>query len=109
VKNGACEDVFESEVSVVGSSVTESSWIQQFGIYPNPSKGLVTMSLALEKDLRVQVLVYNAQGQMLLAKDLGLMKETVQNFDFSDLPSGSYMFQLLMDDESGVRQMVIVK
>jgi extracellular elastinolytic metalloproteinase len=109
VKNGDCEDIFQSEVSVVGSSVTESSWIQQFGIYPNPSKGLVTMSLALEKDLRVQVLVYNAVGQMLFAKDLGLMKETVQNFDFSDLPSGSYMLQVLMDDESGVRQMVIVK
>jgi PKD repeat protein len=107
--NGDCSDQISQEITITSVGVNEQNWIRDFGIYPNPSRGMVTVSLQLEKELRVQLTVYNTMGQQLFSKDLGLMKQTVQNFDFSELPSGSYMMQLMMDDETGVKQMVIIR
>jgi extracellular elastinolytic metalloproteinase len=108
-KNGGCEDVFQSEVAVVGSSVSDNGLIKGFELYPNPSKGTVTLSLSLQKSHQVQVLVLTTAGQKVFAKNLGLLQETIQNFDFSEFPSGSYFFQILMEDEAGVKQMILLK
>lgn len=107
--NGGCSDQISKEITITSVGVNEQNWIRDFSIYPNPSKGLVTVSLQLEKELRVQLTVYNSLGQQLFSKDLGLLKESVRNFDFSEFPSGSYMMQLMMDDEAGVKQMVIIR
>lgn len=107
--NGSCSDQISKEITIASTGIDGAEWVKAFGIYPNPSKGEVTVSLKMEKELKVILTVYSSIGQLLFSKDLGVVKDLNQTFDFSDYPSGNYMMQIQMDDELGAKQMIIIR
>ena len=63
-------------------------------IYPNPTKGLLTLDAAPERLLRTRV--FDATGRLV-------QQSTARRLDLSALPAGIYLLDIL-DETSGVRQ-----
>lgn len=79
-------------------------------LYPNPSTGLVNMTLNLQKSKNLTVEIVNILGQRMqsyLIKDASLNQQT--NFDLSAYPNGIYLFKISSDNASITKKIIIRK
>jgi hypothetical protein len=67
--------------------------------YPNPFNGLTLIDAEWKARSAAFLTVYNALGEKVEQKDLGLSGSARFNFNGADLPSGIYFFHLV--DENG--------
>lgn len=79
-------------------------------IYPNPSTGVVNMTLNLPKSQDLKIDIVNILGQKVqsyIVKEATLNQQA--NFDLSAYPNGIYLFKISTDNESITRKVVIKK
>jgi hypothetical protein len=60
--------------------------LKEISVYPNPSNGLVQVSVSLEKTSRLALSLTNAVGQMVSKEELGRKNKLTQNYDWGHLP-----------------------
>lgn len=70
--------------------------------YPNPFNPVTTVSYALPHDAKVELNVYNLQGQLVQNLVNGKMSKGVHKAEFNgaDLTSGMYIYNLKVDGET---------
>jgi len=78
-------------------------------VYPNPSKGLTSVSVNLEKAGFVSVKVYNIWGSEVLnvANNKVPAGNFNASFNASELSSGSYFVKLTTDGYSGISKFIV--
>jgi hypothetical protein len=67
---------------------------QQLLVYPNPVAATAVVELPAASSLPLQLSVYNAAGQVVLVRSLGVQGSTRITVDFSRLTPGSYRLQV---------------
>lgn len=79
--------------------------------YPNPFNPETTIKFEINKDARVLLTIYNVLGQKLfdLVNDHMIAGVHEVNFDGSNLPSGTYFYELRIGNNSTVRRMSLLK
>ncbi|MEM9887087.1 MAG: T9SS type A sorting domain-containing protein, partial [Bacteroidota bacterium] len=76
----------------------------QFELFPNPMSALLHVKLALEQAERLQIAIYNAQGQLLLQQAPRLIFQEQLSFDLSAFASGAYWLEVRLLDGERVRR-----
>lgn len=79
-------------------------------LFPNPSTGLVTMTLNLEKSKNLTVEVVNVIGQVLnryAIKNASVNQQA--NFDLAQYPNGIYLFKISSDNATITKKVIIRK
>lgn len=79
-------------------------------LYPNPSTGLVTMTLNLEKAQTLNVDLVNILGQKLngyVIKNASVAQQA--NFDLSSYPNGIYLFKISSNNVTVTKKVVVRK
>lgn len=71
-------------------------------IYPNPSNGLINVSLASNE--KTTATLYNSLGQKMFSKALYTFSSTL---DFSNLPKGIYLLELKSDELRTVKKITL--
>ncbi len=84
-------------VSVQPAAVAENN----FKLYPNPSNGMVTLSL---KNSGANIKVYDIAGKLM--KELN-MNNNVTTVDLSELNQGVYVVKAILDGNVHTRQLII--
>ncbi|OVE79080.1 hypothetical protein BVY01_03520 [bacterium I07] len=79
--------------------------------YPNPFNSSTTLSFRLPEKTRVQLVLYNAQGQLIRTlldeeKDAGSHS---LSFDVGNLPSGTYFYSVKAGLNEDVKRMTFVR
>jgi len=69
--------------------VEENELFSNIRVYPNPTKGLLNISNALEADL--QISVYDVNGRLLLSKTC---EQTLNTMNISSLSNGMYLIKI---------------
>ncbi len=79
--------------------------------YPNPFNPSTTIEYTLSAHSNVELSVYNLQGQRVATLFNGPQSQGTHTaiFDASRLPSGVYVYQLLADDLSVMKKMLLVR
>lgn len=88
-------------IFVVGTTDTEGA---RLSIFPNPTSGNVTLDFKTPLHSVRQVAVSNVRGQVL--KVVNLTNESVQELDFSALPSGVYFLQFTSEQGRFIKKLV---
>lgn len=79
-------------------------------IYPNPSTGLVNVTLPAELDQEVQLHVYNAVGQFVKQVSLNAKDQVQSDIDLSALNGGVYYLRFLNETgQIGVERLILNK
>ncbi len=94
---------------VITSSIPEEITLGQN--YPNPFTQKTTIPLTLPKEAEVQIKIFDITGRLvkiLIDKELPAGDNTIP-FDPSDLASGLYFYQVMVDDEVRVKKMTYIK
>ena len=80
--------------------------------YPNPFNPATTIAFELKEQARVSLYVYNVMGQRVAdVLDSQILSAGTQRVDFNagDLPSGTYLYVLQVDDLTVAHKMVLLK
>lgn len=102
----ACETNFDGEVedyTVVVDAVasTDTTFFENFKIYPNPSEGDFQLSFLLKNDKGVTVKLFDIRGRILqdlrFPEALGVFSE---NLNFDSVKAGMYLLQV----QNGTKQ-----
>jgi hypothetical protein len=70
-----------------------------FEVYPNPTSGLLNVSLTLYKNAVVNMLVYTPEGREVYVKSYGTVKVLTDAVNMSELSQGVYIIKLRVDEE----------
>jgi len=79
-------------------------------LFPNPSSGVVNMTLNLQKTQNLNIDIVNILGQKMqsfVVKNASLSQQT--NFDLSTYPNGIYLFRISSDNASITKKIIIKK
>lgn len=94
---------------MINSTFTETYELLQN--YPNPFNPVTTIRFDLNKEGKVQLSVYNVNGQKVAELVNGVMKSGIHTFEFdgSNLNSGVYFCTLESDGQSFTKKLVLIK
>ncbi|WP_343329453.1 T9SS type A sorting domain-containing protein [Polaribacter staleyi] len=79
---------------------TDVSKTLQFSLFPNPTKGKLTIT-PLEK---VQLIVYSIIGKEIIKRDLNIGKNEITNLNLS---KGFYVFKLVGKNKSSTKKVIV--
>jgi hypothetical protein len=87
--------------SIVVSSIEEAaaSSFDELKVFPNPTNGLIRLSLQLDQQRSIQLAIYNQFGQQIERRNLGEVQLLEQQIDLSAQPAGVYFLRLLSEGE----------
>lgn len=105
-----CTKTFSSDlVGIWATSIEEelSLGVSSFTAYPNPVSTEVFADIELDRTQEVSLSLYDQQGRVVFAKELGNVLATVESVNVSDLPAGMYMLQLTTKDGSVMRKISV--
>jgi len=74
-------------------------------IYPNPSFGTLNLNFANPLNEKVEMLIYDLRGRIMLSKTL---ENQENNLNVSDFLPGTYMMRLTVDKEVITRKFVVL-
>ena len=82
------------------TDITENNTIENTGIFPNPTNGIVNINLGNQNEKITMVNVLNMAGQKLLSKHVDNQK--LIQIDLSLMNNGIYLVELVCDHKSSV-------
>jgi hypothetical protein len=73
--------------------------VKMFEVYPNPTSGLLNVSLTLYKNSSVNISVYTPEGREVYVKSYGTVKVLTDAINMNELSQGVYIIKLRVDEE----------
>jgi hypothetical protein len=86
------------------TGVDEVSLEKFISVYPNPNNGVVWVENSSEKNIEIKV--YNVTGELISRANSNQSKEKI---DFTNLSNGSYFIQIISNNESVIKKIVLNK
>jgi hypothetical protein len=86
------------------TSVGEVSFEKFISVYPNPNNGVVWVENSSNKNIEIKV--YNVTGEFISSVTSNQSKEKI---DFTNLSNGNYFIQIISNNESVVKKIVLNK
>ncbi len=78
---------------------------KQINIYPNPASDILTLSIDRKGNEEMRLNIYNVDGSFVRTV---MMKQNQQRINISDLPAGVYVVNIVSEEWS-VNKRLIVK
>lgn len=91
--------------------ITEKEITFKLGNYPNPFNPTTKISFAVPKSGFVSLKVYNILGKEIATLSNGTLQAGTYEFEFdaSELPSGTYIYNLSTEQENISKKMLLIK
>ncbi len=91
----------------ISTSVKDVPQTLQAALYPNPANNDLTISFNNQKGSRVNVAIYNLQGQLVYKNVYeSVVGDFNKTMNVSDLSNGTYLVRISNDEESAVKKFV---
>ncbi len=107
VENECGTDMTCDTVRPVIVSINSSKIESDISIYPNPTKGLVKITLKSPSSEYVDVFIINIQGKVLQENRYFIKNDSFITVDFSDYNPGVYYLKLVSDKINEVKKIVV--
>ncbi len=91
------------------TSIRENTTQKLFGVYPNPTNGMINVSLANTEIKTFEISVVDLPGKTVLSKKVNSPKSGIETIDLSSLPNGIYILKLKSDKGIAGERIVLEK
>ncbi|MBL4708542.1 MAG: T9SS type A sorting domain-containing protein, partial [Flavobacteriales bacterium] len=89
------------------TSIEEIATNELFAITPNPSNGLFTLNMKVDRSENLTMTVRDVKGQVVYTEGLTVQGAYTNNLDFTSFAKGVYYMQIQTETESKVEKLVI--
>ncbi|MDA7803907.1 T9SS type A sorting domain-containing protein [Crocinitomix sp.] len=94
-------DRIENPIFITDVSINEERLSFEVKLYPNPTNGMVNLELNESID---RISVYAIDGQLI--QSFENINSGLTIYDFSELPSGTYLIQLINGDQTVMKKLI---
>jgi Domain of unknown function DUF11/Secretion system C-terminal sorting domain/MAM domain, meprin/A5/mu/N-terminal domain of BNR-repeat neuraminidase len=105
-EDGTTEITYEINFTVA-TSINEISQDLNIKLYPNPTNGIVYLSLDVNTISKGSIEVFNSTGSRVYSKNLHNKTESVNEINLSNLPKGMYFVKINTDNNSNTKKLII--
>jgi len=105
-EDGTNELTYEINFTVA-TSIDELNQDLNIKLYPNPTNGIVYVSLDMNYMSKGSIEVFNSTGSKVYTKDLHNQTETVNEINLSNLPKGMYFVKINTDNISETKKVIL--
>ena len=91
------------------TATTQLDLVNDFRLYPNPSKGILQLVLALDKTADVQYQIMDVLGRPVFESAVVKGQEIQQTLDFKGEPKGIYFLSVNIDNQLITKKMFLIK
>ncbi len=95
-----------AEINIVGVAVNEITSLQDFIVSPNPTSDNLNVSLKFNKSVDLMINVFDITGKVQLNVEERNISTVNRTLDFSELPQGVYMVQIMVGNEQFTKRVV---
>jgi hypothetical protein len=81
----------------------------QAKLYPNPTKGWISLNLHSETQRKITFEILNMIGQSVYKESINLENQLLKTIDMTSYPNGSYLFTFQIDDRKASIQVLVAK
>ncbi len=108
--NTGSQDEYCEKISV-GADVEEIASGGAMSIYPNPSTGITNIDYSLEKNSKVEIAVYSADGRMIksVVNEIRQAGKHTEVLDAGSLETGIYYIRLIAGDDNYTRKLMLIR
>jgi hypothetical protein len=107
--NKAKEVIRYIDVIFNPSGISENAIENSLEVYPNPSRGVFTVSMEVPVATQMSIGIVNMLGEVIEHRDLGYSRGGTYNFDLSNYSSGIYFVRIQTESELIVRKLTLSK
>jgi len=110
VESTGCQNSAISSIEVLNNiSVNDVLNGVAFNIYPNPSKGLLSIDVDSSDSRDLQVVLINQVGSIVLNKTIAVQNNSHTSLDLNEFSSGVYFIRISDDTLNYTRRIIIQK
>ena len=89
------------------TGINEIEGLNRFEIFPNPSKGQVSINIDFEQASNIKLELYNSLGQRVYSIEEKSISNIQDTFEWSKLPKGMYWLSLSVNDERTTKRLIL--
>ncbi|MBL4654773.1 MAG: T9SS type A sorting domain-containing protein, partial [Bacteroidia bacterium] len=89
--------------------INQLEGVIKFNIYPNPSKGLVTIEVDLNNDKATELIIMNETGQLVYKTELNNTGIIRKELDLGNFSKGIYQIKIITNQSVITRQLFLVR
>jgi hypothetical protein len=105
--SAGCTSSAAITLSELPNSIESIEFLEVLDLYPNPSDGLVQLTMSLNEVQDVQIEIYNITGQLIDATRTEKTLGTTWSFDLSEEAAGSYQVKIHVGEYVIARPLII--
>jgi hypothetical protein len=116
VTNGVCSDtkiktikVYRKGGTTSKSNVKNTEYIVTANVYPNPSDGRFLFESELVVEREMQLDLYDLEGHVLMSKHYPQTRFHHALFDEREIKSGMYFLRMIVENQSKIFKIIIVR
>lgn len=102
------EKMTSLEVAENATSTT-TTITEKMTVFPNPSQGISTVTMALEQAENIQIAIFNETGKLVKQMDLGQKDMINETIDITDQANGMYMVRVIGETVQQTQQIVKIQ
>jgi hypothetical protein len=107
-------DLYVDDIQILDGTtigVEENNALSAVSVYPNPSNGVSALSIELNEQSTVNVVVYNNLGEVVVANVAHNLSagNSIVNLDLSNLNNGIYFANVTIEGNTVVKQITLLK
>ncbi len=108
-ENNCGYSAFDTIIYVGVDAIDAASLENMVLLYPNPSMGTSVLNIHLDQaeDLRYEI--YNATGQLVSSRNLGMVSRINETIHLEDQPSGIYQVKVFAGEEQVSKDLIIIR
>jgi hypothetical protein len=91
------------------AEIAEVAPADEYTVYPNPSKGNISVEASSGFESVSQILVYNVSGKLTRKLELPVKPENIYSFDLGDQPAGYYVVKIVGTDFTKQFKVLVTK
>jgi len=113
IQNNSGKYIYQSATCVpsILLGIKENSSLSYLDIYPNPATNVATVAFGMKQSENVLITVYNMLGQKVMTENEGVLAQGEHSvkLDASDLSNGIYYVNVITDNNSITKKIIISK
>lgn len=91
------------------TATTTNTITEKMSVFPNPSQGISTVTMALEQAENIQIAIFNETGKLVQQMDLGQTDMINETIDITNQANGMYLVRVVGESVQQTQQIVKIQ
>lgn len=101
-----CDSILVLNLSVVTSTKNNITFVNSLKLYPNPTKGIISIDLTASKQADFKISFFSVDGKVIMVKDYNKTATISESLDLSRFAIGVYYMKIESENQNAIYSII---